>query len=136
VLIDNGIYISSQNGQRLTTFKFYTELLCDLGDYYRSSDYNREPPIISLDRNLIIDPLVLPLLATMGAYLKSFHKKPLFLELENDLSSNGLIRFLIQSDFLYVVGDNKNPQLPLGKEIFIFDKRVVGGFSSNKGNAS
>ena len=128
--IENSIKISLKDGAAFTSFRFYNELLPEIANYYRSSEYKGQPPVIVLDRDLIIEPSTLPLIITLGAHLKQFHRRSLVLELENDLGSNGIIKFLQKSDFLNLVGDNVNPNFPIGRRIFEFDKRQVGDFKN------
>ncbi|PWS33384.1 hypothetical protein [Pedobacter paludis] len=128
MLEENIIHLDSPDQKRFTSYRFYSELLSDLNEYYRS-DYKGAAPVISLDRSLRIDPSVLPLLMALGAFLKEFHKQSISLEMDNDLSSNGIIRFLQQSDFLHIVGDHDNPNWPNAKRIFKFNREAIGQFS-------
>jgi hypothetical protein len=130
MLEENVIWLDSPDQKKFTSFRFYTELLDELSDYYRSGFYNGGPPVIALERSLKIDPVVLPLLMALGAFLKEFHKQRVTLELDNDLHSNGIIRFLEQSDFLHIAGDNENPTWPIGKRLFNFNRSAIGHFST------
>lgn len=129
MLVENIIHLDSPDQKPFTSYRFYNELLSDLNEYYRSDYYKGYAPVISLDRSLRIDPTVLPLLMALGAFLKEFHKQSVLLQMDNDLSSNEIIRFLQQSDFLHIVGDHDNPNWPTAKRIFKFGREAIGQFS-------
>lgn len=132
MITDNRIILNLKDGTPFTSFRFYNEFLPELSQYYRTAANKFEPPELVLDNDLVLDPATLPLLITLGAYLKDFHKKRVTLLFENDLVSNHVIKFLQRSDFLHIVGDNINPNFPLGRRIFQFDERQVGDFRSKQ----
>ncbi|PTQ92010.1 hypothetical protein C8P68_1156 [Mucilaginibacter yixingensis] len=132
MITEHAIILSLKEGTPFTSFRFYNEFLKELSQYYRTAANKYDPPDIVLDNDLVIEPNTLPLLITLGAYLKDFHQKRARLIFENDLVSNHLIKFLQRSDFLYIIGNNMNPTFPLGRRIFQFDERQVGDFRSKK----
>lgn len=117
-------------GRNLTSFKFYNDLIYSISKYYHSNKYDGSPPIITFFNQFFIDPLVLPLLAGLGSFLKLHHKKPTELLLTNTPETIHLIRFLDNSDFFYIVGNNTNPYFPIGQNIYIFNKAAIGGYNN------
>ena len=124
-----------KNNITLTPYRFYNDFLSDVADYYRN---NKSEPIEFrlLDNNddeafwgkYRIDPIVIPLLLSIGKQLKDFHQLPLNLYLFNNRGTITLLEFLFKCDFFYVAGDNINPTFPFGKNIFAFNKSYLGGF--------
>ncbi|WP_158991703.1 hypothetical protein [Mucilaginibacter sp. L196] len=129
--LDNAIRLTLKNGGAFTSFRFYTEFLPELTIFYRSR-YKGEPPYFVIDRNLKLEPSVLPLLIALGVYLKNYHKQSIFLDIENDFTDNDVIRLLLRSDFLYIIGNNTNPTFPIGKRIFQFDQTKIGALTNKQ----
>lgn len=126
---NNQIIFLDSFGERFTTFKFYSEFLKSLQEYYHLKLNDNKPPILSFSTKFFIDSRVLPLLAGLGLYLKKFHGKEIELQLTNTPESINTINFLDKSDFLNIVGDNTNPYYPIGKKIYKFDNSYIGGYS-------
>ena len=80
-----------KNNITLTPYRFYNDFLSDVADYYRN---NKSEPIEFrlIDNNddeafwgkYRIDPIVIPLLLSIGKQLKDFHQLPLNLYLFNN----------------------------------------------------
>jgi hypothetical protein len=128
-MVNNRFISLDSFGEKLTSYKFYNQLLIRLQDYYRSKDYSNLPPIFTFSSKFYIDSTVLPLLAGLGFYLSRFHGKAINLELTNTPETINIIHYLDKSDFFYIVGNNTNPTYPLGKQIFEFDPAYIGGYS-------
>ncbi|MFT0467777.1 hypothetical protein [Bacteroides thetaiotaomicron] len=124
-----------KNNITLTPYKFYNDFLGDVADYYRSNnpkpiefrliDSNDEEAFWGKYR---IDPIVIPLLLSIGKQLKDFHGQSLNLHLFNNRGTIALLEFLFKCDFFYIAGDNINPTFPFGKKIFSFNRSYLGGF--------
>jgi hypothetical protein len=125
----NSNYIQLDSfGENLTPFKFYTLLLKKVQEYYHSIDYQNIPPILTFSGRFYMDSSVVPLLVGLGYHLKSFHKTEIDLLLTNTPNTINLIYFLDQCDFFNIVGDNQNPNFPIGKKIFNFNDAYIGGY--------
>jgi hypothetical protein len=125
----NNNYIQLDSfGDNLTSFKFYTLLLERVHQFYHSNDYQNKPPIFTFSGKFFIDSSVVPLLAGLGYHLKSFHQSEIDLLLTNTPNTINLIYFLDQCDFFNIVGDNQNPNSPIGKNIFNFSDAYIGGY--------
>lgn len=134
--MDNIIKITNETEKKFSSFKFYNRLLKDVSEYYRSEYYSKShnPPSFSFFEKSTIDPITLPLIITLGEYIKLFHEKfeseiskPI-LYLENDLHKNDVLKFLYYSDFFKIVGEKGN----IGRNIFSFDERMIGAFSNER----
>jgi len=135
--MENIISMTKESEKTFTSFKFYNRLLKEVSIYYRENEYYREtknPPHFSFFEKSFIDPITLPLIITLGEYLKKFHKKnspensKIKLCLDNDLHNNDILKFLYSSDFFKIVGNDHR----YGRDIFSFDIRMIGAFSNKK----
>lgn len=126
------INITKSEYRTFTTFKFYSQFLTDVRNFY-SHNRNTEPPTFSFLESCYIDTSCLPLIISLGNSLKQFHNKPIPLLLNNipGTLSNKVLNFLELSDFFYLVGDNSNTHYPIGRKIFDFDNRMLGWNTSN-----
>jgi hypothetical protein len=123
------IKLTRDDTNSLSSFKFYNEILKDVSEFYHSVDFDNKPPIFAFTENSLVDPIVLPLIISLGNYLKKFHNNsPIDLDLTNNYSTNNLIKFLDSSDFFNLVGKNQNPTFPKGLNIFEFDERIPNDY--------
>lgn len=132
--MNSAIKITKGEYKSFTTFRFYTNLLNDIRDFYHSPNYDGQAPILSFEDPCFIDSSALPLILTLGNTLKKFHNNlPVVLKLHNipGTFSNDMVWFLDKSDFFYLVGDNSNPTFPLGRNIFKFEKNMLGGYGKH-----
>lgn len=128
-----------KNGIKFTPYRFYNDLLSDVSDFYSTNiaDPVEFRLIDSSDEeafwgNYRIDPITIPLLLSLSTQLKSVHNQPLKLHIFNNKGTNALLEFLSISNFFHIIGDNTNPLFPIGKKIFDFDNRYLGGFPGRK----
>lgn len=135
--MENIINITKDSETKFTSFKFYNRLLKDVALYYKENQYFQEtknPPNFSFFEKSFIDPITIPLIITLGLYLKKFHEKTspqnskIKLFLDNDLLNNDNLKFLDSSDFFKIVGNEHK----YGRDIFTYDSRMLGAFSNKK----
>jgi len=79
-----------------------------------------------------IDPIVIPLLLSLMEQLSKFHNKKLSLLLFNNVATIEVLEFLYKCNFFFILGDNKNPSFPKGKNISDFDEHYFGAFKGKK----
>ncbi|RCH53832.1 hypothetical protein DJ568_14905 [Mucilaginibacter hurinus] len=127
-----------QANTTFTPYKFYSEFLEDVANYYFQS---REPVILKLfengdekiyDSTYRIDPIAIPLLLSLIEQLSKFHRRPLELLLFNNRATVNVLEFLYRCDFFYIAGDNQNPNFPKGRNILKFNKAYLGAFSGKE----
>jgi hypothetical protein len=135
--MENFINITKESESKFTSFKFYNRLLKDVALYYKENQYYQEtknPPDFSFFEKSFIDPITLPLIITLGEYLKKFHEKispqnsKIKLCLDNDLYNNDILKFLNSSDFFKIVGNEHKYR----RNIFTYDPRMLGAFTNKK----
>lgn len=135
----NGPIPLIENGLTFSPFYFYTNFIKRLADFYSSESKDDDLEFVltfgdesdSLVSKYYLDPIALPLLLSISAQLANYQRKPIKLLLSNNAGTNRLLEFLFRCDFFYLVGDNKNPNLPLGKKIFDFNSNYIGDFSNH-----
>lgn len=135
--MENIINITRDSETKFTSFKFYNRLLREVSSYYKENQYfqvTKNPPDFSFFEKSFIDPITLPLIITLGEYLKKFHEKnspqnsKIKLCLDNDLHNNDILKFLNSSDFFKIVGNEHK----YGRDIFKYDPRMLGAFTNKK----
>jgi len=124
-----------KNGIIFSPYRFYNDFLGEYANYYATNktyvefrliDSNDEDAFWGVYR---IDPIVIPLLLSLSAQLKKFYHHPIKLHLFNNRGTKALLEYLYYSNFFHIIGDNTNPAFPIGKKLFDFDERYLGGFS-------
>ena len=134
--MENSINIF-EKGKTFSSYHFYNNFLKDVASFYRS--HTKDDIIefnLAIDdeipesNSFFIDPITLPLIASLSEQLMKFHNSPLKLNLSNNYNTNNLLAFLDRSDFFYLLGDNTNPTFPRGRKIFSFDNRYLGNFNN------
>lgn len=138
--MENEVIFLTRNERTLSSFVFYSEILDDLRNFYHSENYNKNnnPPIFSFEECSRISPEVLPLLISLGSYLKKHHNQFIELKLNNNLGKKELdfLRFLEYSGFFNIVGDRKidvSNKLYFSEtpsQIFNFKDELIGGFDT------
>ena len=138
--MNNIIYLSREE-RVLTPFTFYTEILEEIKKYYSEAffEYNKAP-IFSFENISKISPETLPLIISLGEYLKNYHKLPTTLLISNSLGSRELrfLKFLEDTGFFNIVGNrliNPDSQLFLTEKprnIFNYNENLIGGFDYTK----
>lgn len=121
------------NNEKLTPYVFYSKFLNDValeinkkGDLHFKLVENGDDMVF--DSNYSIEPITIPLLLSLVEQLSKFYKKPIELILYNNLATKKILKFLYQSDFFYVAGNNKNPVFPIGRNIISFNEVYIGEF--------
>lgn len=123
-----------KSNSNLTPYKFYTEFLEGLAEFYRNSEnaigfklFEKGDEDIYESRYQI-DPIVIPLLLSLFEQLSKYHKQALPLLLFNNRATIDVLEFLYQSDFFSLIGDNNNPSFPKGRNMISFDRGFLGAF--------
>ena len=120
----NVIYVVPfEENSVFTTFSFYNSLLPELQKHYKNFT---EAPIFSFEKLNRIDPLVLPNILGLGYYLSKFHNAPI----ELLLSYNPKLLYYLHKAEFFNICSAANILNPIGLNIFKFDNRFIGGFSS------
>ncbi|WP_461788242.1 hypothetical protein [Pedobacter sp.] len=125
-----------RNNIRLTPFKFYTEFLDDVANFYRQKTDDKISFVLfefgdeDLTAKYSIDPIVLPLLLSLIEQLRLFHGEKLDLKLYNNGSTQNILEFLVNCDFFHVIGDNQNPNYPIGRNILEYKQEHTRPFGS------
>lgn len=125
-----------ENNVTFSPYYFYNDFIKKVADFYQNHEKGEKIQFrLALDsdfdfvgKNFFIDPISLPLLLSLSLQLKNYHKSPLPLFLSNNYGTVNILEFLYRSDFFHLVGDNKNPTFPLGKNIFDYNDAYLGGF--------
>jgi len=122
--MDNIIYVEPIEGVReFSTYCFYNSFLPKVQMHYQN---NRTAPIFSFEKLHYINPLVLPNLLGIGQYLKMFHDKPIELK----LNYNPQIIYYLDKLNFFKICEKPTAFNPIGLNIFNFDDRYLGGYSS------
>lgn len=133
-MIDHKKISIIENNKVFSPYYFYNEFLGKVALCY--SNHNDNSPIsyrLTDDEDPItgkyrIDPIAIPLLLSLSQQISKNQNSSIKIELSNYPSTVDLLEFLMRSDFFYVAGDNKNPSLPLGRNILSYDDVYLGGF--------
>jgi len=122
--MDSIIYLTPvEESNSFTNLSFYSILLNQLSEYYSK---NKIKPILSIEKLDWIEPSALPNLVCLGLYLKHHHKEMI----EFRISYNPrLLHYLEHVGFFKLIGKT-SPANPDALEIFDYDDRYIGGFSS------
>jgi hypothetical protein len=127
-----------KNNITFTSREFYQRFLGDVAHYYPNSDPIKFRLIDGNDDTAAtdkyrIDAVAIPLLLCLAEQLKgSQNGKPLQLDLLNNYATIPLLEFLYKGDFFNIVGTNKNPFFPIGRNLFQFNDEYLGGFEGKK----
>lgn len=124
-----------RNGNTFSPFYFYNSFLQSIADYFNEDHESGESLSFSLTDaedgftgRYRIDPIAIPLLLSFSYLMQQYHGSPVQLKIVNMPATNGLLKFLYMSNFFHIVGTNKNPVYPVGKNIFSFNDDFLGGF--------
>lgn len=126
-----------RNRITFSPFEFYTTFLTEVADEIRKQKSIEFKLVEFGDENVYnssywINPITLPLLLSLFEQLSKFYGAPLPLYLYNNIATEKILRFLYQSDFFYIVGNNQNPTFPRGRNILKFDERYLGNFRNKR----
>lgn len=125
-----------ENNVTFSPFYFYNDFIKKVAEFYQNNNKNETVKFrLALDsdfdfigKNYFIDPISLPLLLSLSVQLKNYHKTPIPLFLSNNYGTVDILEFLYRADFFHLVGNNKNPNFPAGKNIFEYNDAYLGGF--------
>lgn len=124
-----------RNGKTFSPFYFYNSFLQSVVRFYNERHESNEMLSFCLTDEedgftgrYRIDPISIPLLLSFSYLMQQYHGSPVPLKIINMPATNGLLKFLYMSNFFHIVGTNKNPVFPIGKNYFSFDEDFLGGF--------